>query len=47
MTRVSQIPALIVDSWQLSIAIEGIDKSTARAAVTRGSERGKLKNVHF
>jgi hypothetical protein len=32
------------DIWQL--AIEGVDKSSARAAMTRGSERGKLKNLH-
>jgi hypothetical protein len=32
----------LVDSWQL--AVEGIDKNSARAAVTRGPERGKQKN---
>jgi hypothetical protein len=33
-----------VDSWQLPI--EGTNKSSARAAVTRWTERGKLKNLH-
>jgi hypothetical protein len=34
------------DSWQLLVGIEGIDKNSARAAVTRGPDRGKLKNLH-
>jgi hypothetical protein len=36
-----------VESWHLSVGIEGIDKSSTRAAVTRGPEHGKLKNLHF
>jgi hypothetical protein len=36
----------LVDSWEWQLAVEGIGKSSARPAVTRGPERGKLKNLH-
>jgi hypothetical protein len=29
----------------MAVGIEGIDRSSARATVTRGPERGKLKNL--
>jgi hypothetical protein len=31
-----------LESWQLPVGIERIDTNSARAAVTRGPERGKL-----
>jgi hypothetical protein len=40
-----ELRELIVGSCRLSV--EGIDKSAARAAATRGPDSGKLKNLHY